>query len=57
MTPEAVIALITFLDNLFKLGGNLIQAAVQKEPVLNVTSLPDLTDVDQARKDAIIRIS
>jgi len=57
MTPAAIIALISFLDDLFNLGGTLIQAAIQKEPVLETAVLPDLTDVDQARQDAVTKTS
>lgn len=57
MDPASVLALITFLDELFNLGGTLVQAAIQKEPTLLTTPLPDLTDMDKARSDAEAKIT
>jgi len=56
MDPASVLALITFLDNLFSLGGKLLEAAIQKEPTLLTTPLPDLSEMDKAREDALNKI-
>ena len=56
MTPAEVLALITFLDELFNLGGKLVEAALQKAPELITTPLPELTDMDKARSDAEARV-
>lgn len=55
MTPAQVLTLITFLDELFSLGGKLIDAAIQKAPELITTPLPDLDAMDKAREDALDR--
>lgn len=55
MTPEAIIVLLQFLDDLFQLGGKLMAAAIQKHPELNTNPLPDLKPLDDARKDALDR--
>ena len=55
MTSAEVLALITFLDELFSLGGKLVEAALQKAPELITTPLPDLDAMDKAREDALDR--
>lgn len=56
MTPQAVLALITTLDAFFELGGKLLEEAMKREPSLNVAPVPDLSEVDHARADAVTRI-
>ena len=51
-----IIQLIGYLDDLFILGGKLIEAAVQKKPELQLEPLEDLSDMDKARREAIDRI-
>jgi len=53
MNPAAIISLLTFLDTLFKLGGQLVEAAIQKAPELNITPLPDLKEMDKVRQDRL----
>jgi hypothetical protein len=55
VSVEAVLALLTFLDNLFGLAGKLVEAATQKHPELNTKPLPDLSAMDKAREDAVKR--
>lgn len=55
MSAEAVIALLGFLDEMFSLGGKLVAAAMQKHPELRTDPLPDLSDMDKAREDALKR--
>lgn len=55
MTPQAVLALITTLDTFFELGGKLLEEAMKREPSLNVAPIPDLSEVDKARADALSR--
>ncbi len=57
MNPTEIIDLITFLDVLFSLGGKLIEAAIQKEPILSLTPLPILKDLDLARSEAEARLN
>lgn len=42
MSLAQVVALLTFLDTLFKLGGKLIEAAARREPAL-LPAIPDVT--------------
>ena len=56
MTPAEVVALIGFLDELFSLGGQLVQAALDKKPELKLDRIPDLTEMEQSRKDALNRV-
>jgi len=55
MKPAEIITLLTFLDELFNLGGKLIIAAIQKNPELQVEPLPEL-QIDLARAQAIAKI-
>ncbi len=57
MTPVEVLALVQFLDDLFILGGQLVDAAKAKHPELDMAPLPDLAEMDKAREDAIKRTS
>lgn len=56
MTSAEVITLLKFLDNVFQLGGKLIETAIQKTPQLRTDPLPNLSEMEQARRDAISRI-
>jgi len=57
MRLSDVMALLKFLDGLFGLAGKLIEAAQGKHPELVTTPLPDLSEMDRAREEAIKRVS
>lgn len=57
MKLKDVLSLLQFLDDLFVLGGKLLHAAKAKHPELNTAPLPDLSEMDAAREDAIKRTS
>jgi len=52
-----VLTLLSSLDELFGLAGKLIEAAQGKHPELVTTPLPDLSEMDRAREEAIKRVS
>lgn len=56
MTAAEVIALLGFLDEMFQLGGKLVEAALQQKPQLQLDSLPNLSKTEQSRIDALSRI-
>jgi len=56
MTTGEITNLLIFLDDLFQLGGKLLEAAIVKTPELQTAQLPDLQEMDQARNDALNRI-
>lgn len=51
----AVLALLNALDPFFRLGGQLIEEALKRAPELNVAPIPDLGEMDAARKEAVER--
>ncbi len=57
MTFEDVRTLLHTLDELFVLGGKLWEAALVRHPELNTTPLPDLSELDTVRADALNRVS
>ncbi len=57
MNLQEILQLLRFLDDLFTLGGKLVEAAKAKHPELNTTPLPDLSEMDEARKEATKRAS
>lgn len=56
MTPSEIMSLLSFLDDMFQLGGKLIMAALTRSPKLNTEQLPMLDTMDQARDEALVRI-
>lgn len=57
MNPAEIIALLSFLDTLFSLGGKLLESALEKAPILKIDALPDLLEMKNARDEAIKRIN
>ncbi len=56
MTSAQIMELLVFLDDLFKLGGQLLQSAIQKSPELLNSPLPELSLLEKTRMSVILNI-